>query len=139
MIPRKIVIILSLSFCLSVAAFAQLETTVHVWGEVKKPGEYRVLEGTNLLQLISKAGGPTEYANLGKVRLTHASKQPDRVIHINLSDYLEKDNFLPLPTLQTGDVVDVPRNTWYKWRTLIRIAADVAIIANAYYWFTRER
>ncbi|NIA30515.1 MAG: hypothetical protein GXO75_02275 [Calditrichaeota bacterium] len=51
-----------------------LEMVVHVWGDVRNPGEYRVPYDTNLLELISKAGGPAQYANLSKIRLTHESK-----------------------------------------------------------------
>ncbi|MBN2001371.1 SLBB domain-containing protein [candidate division KSB1 bacterium] len=52
----------------------KLEMVVHIWGEVMKPGEYRVPYDTNVLELISKAGGPTEYANLSKVRLTREAE-----------------------------------------------------------------
>ncbi len=37
----------------------KLEMIVHVFGEVARPGEYRVADDTNVLELISKAGGPT--------------------------------------------------------------------------------
>ena len=47
-----------------------LQMKVHVWGEVSKPGEYLVPYNTNVLELISKAGGPTVYSNLSKIRLT---------------------------------------------------------------------
>jgi len=48
----------------------KIEMIVHIWGEVKNPGEYRVSDDTNVLELISKAGGPTEYSNLKNVTLT---------------------------------------------------------------------
>jgi len=51
----------------------QLEMIVHVFGEVRKPGEYRVPNDTNILELISKAGGPTQYSKLRKTRLTHVN------------------------------------------------------------------
>ena len=48
----------------------QLEMVVAVWGEVRSPGEYRVPYNTNLVELISIAGGPTKDAKLSKVLLT---------------------------------------------------------------------
>jgi len=48
----------------------KLEMIVHIWGEVNRPGEYRVKDDTNVLELISKAGGPTEFSNLSEVILT---------------------------------------------------------------------
>jgi hypothetical protein len=117
---------------------AQLQVTVHIWGEVLEPGEYYVPAGTNILELISKAGGPTEFANLGKVKITRESGEPKRAFKVNLNRYLDKESYSPLPVLQKGDVVRVSRNAWSKWRTVIRVVADVAIIANVYYWLTRE-
>ena len=34
-----------------------LEMLVHILGEVQKPGEYRVPDHTDVLELIAKAGG----------------------------------------------------------------------------------
>ncbi|MBN1352211.1 SLBB domain-containing protein [candidate division KSB1 bacterium] len=48
----------------------KLEMIVHIWGEVKEPGEYRVSDNTDVLELISKAGGPTEFSDLKEVILT---------------------------------------------------------------------
>src|SRR6187455_903694 len=46
-----------------------LEMMVHILGEVQKPGEYRVPDNTDLLELLAKAGGPTEFANLSWVKI----------------------------------------------------------------------
>ena len=51
-------------------ATQKLSIEVHLWGEVTRPGVFRVPLGTNVLELISLAGGPTEYSNLSKVKLT---------------------------------------------------------------------
>ncbi len=119
--------------------FAQVEIHVHVWGEVKKPGEYYVSAGINVLELISKAGGPTEYANIGKITLTRSEMNSDRIIKVNLNNYLNNKKLkTPIPVVENGDVIRVSRNQWYRWRTLVTIVADVAIIYNAYYWFSRD-
>ena len=47
----------------------RLEIVVHVLGEVERPGEYRVPDDTDVLEAVSKAGGPTEFAHLGNVSL----------------------------------------------------------------------
>lgn len=119
--------------------WAQLQVRAYIWGEVKNAGEYYVPSGANVIELISKAGGPTEYADIGNIKITHKKGSPNRVIKIDLSDYLEKGNPRPLPILENGDVVRVPSNRWHKYRTLIRVVADIAIIANVYYWLTRAR
>ncbi|MFQ5640228.1 MAG: hypothetical protein ACE5IR_19790, partial [bacterium] len=42
---------------------------VNVWGLVGGPGQYLVPRHTDLISLISFAGGPQEGANLSKVRI----------------------------------------------------------------------
>ena len=151
----------------------QLEMVVHVWGEVKNPGEYRVPYETNLVELISKAGGPTEYANLSKIRLTremeglHLNQEALRNLvtqsragvvteknlekslknhfsrRIQLYDvnrYLENNKGLqPPPVLQPGDVVTIPFNGWHRWREIVRVAHEVAVIASVYVWYLRSK
>lgn len=51
----------------------RLEMVVAIWGEVRNPGEHRVSYNTNLVELISVAGGPTDKARLKKVQLTRQS------------------------------------------------------------------
>lgn len=112
----------------------ELMIRVHIWGEVRNAGEYLVPDGSTVLDLISKAGGPTEFASLSKLRLTHLKPHSPRYATVNLKDYLEQDNHGAPPTLVPGDVVRVPSNRWFQWNRLTRIAANVATIAGAVYW-----
>lgn len=48
----------------------ELQMVVHIWGEVRSPGEHQVSYNMNLVELISTAGGPTKDAKLSKVQLT---------------------------------------------------------------------
>lgn len=126
----------------------KVEMIVHIWGEVKSPGEYRVPDGTNVLELISKAGGPTEFANLKAVILTRrgtpadqtqagtASAKP-RVFKVNLQQYLVDQQYAQLPKLEPGDVVKLKRNSWFRWQTGIRLASQIAFLFQAMYYFTR--
>ena len=149
----------------------KLEMIVHIWGEVKSPGEYRVPYDTNMLELISLAGGPTEFGKLSKVRLTRESKGwtlteeglkalvsearsgvmteerleilldthfAKRVLYYDLSDYLEKSKGSQAPPiLQPGDVVYVSRNNWYRWKEIVGVASQIAIILSVYVWYLR--
>ena len=82
LLKKAVLVCLSLSLLfIARPSFAQLKVVVHIWGEVRSPGEYTVPAGTNILELISKAGGPTEYANMGKVKLTHPTKQSKRAMY----------------------------------------------------------
>ena len=140
-----------------------LTIVVHIWGEVNRPGEYIVSDGTNVLELISKAGGPTIYSNLSHIVLTRGNfedirnayisndsitvasqikqmpkyMQNKQIIKINLKDYLEtKSNLAPV-ILKPGDVIIVKRNMWYKWQSILRVVSQIAIFIQAWYWFSR--
>lgn len=144
------------------------QIVVHIWGEVKNPGEYKVPDGTDVLGIISKAGGPTDFSRLSKVKLTrtlqdqlalnneknhakngagHSTASMDnvslqyrqRIVEIDISKYLKQNQKTPpLPVLKTGDIVFIPKNKWFTWKTVASVIRDVAIVANAYYWFQRS-
>jgi protein involved in polysaccharide export with SLBB domain len=137
---------------------------VHIFGEVKKPGEYLVPDDTDLLELISKAGGPTEFSNLTKIKITRGlagkadirqtsfreaesmtddmiskNKIEKYVIKINLNKLLDDEKYLAtIPVLQPGDVIRVGRNAWYTWQTVIRVVSELALIAQMWYWYSRS-
>lgn len=129
----------------------QLEMMVHIIGEVQRPGEFRVPDNTNVLELFSKAGGPTPYSNLSGVTITRypnpllASRlatemtPPSRtqIMRVNLKDALKSEKAAALPMLLPGDVVVVPRNSWHTWRNVAAVARDVSVIASVYFIYVR--
>lgn len=129
----------------------QLQIVVHVMGEVARPGEYRVSDSTNLVELLSKAGGETDFSNLGSVLITRV-KTPSalrgtgnepiqmiekEILKYNVSEYLKKKTGPPPPVLKPGDVIYVSRNKWHKWRTIAAVMRDLAIVASTYFLYLR--
>jgi protein involved in polysaccharide export with SLBB domain len=120
-------------------------------GEVQKPGEYRITDGTNILELIAKAEGTTEYANLSKITIKRINynlrgisnedssniKQKMDVIKVDLNDFLKKDNSVIPPTLKPRDIVMVPRNRWYNWRLFATIIRDLSVPVGSYLLYLR--
>jgi hypothetical protein len=51
----------------------ELLIKVNIWGFVRKPGQYMVPTNTDLISLISFAGGPLEQAKIKKVKLIRAA------------------------------------------------------------------
>lgn len=121
----------------------RLEIVVHVLGEVTRPGELRVYDNTNVLEALSKAGGGTQYANLSAVTITRVNPNPslnsrrEQIIHVNIEDYLHKGAKKPLPMLQPGDVISVPRNNLSRWKTTASIIRDLSIVATTYFLYLR--
>ena len=106
----------------------ELLVPVSIWGEVEKPGFYNVPDRTDLAQLISYAGGPTEYANLSKVKLTRPGAGAANAVNVNR--YLESGDGTAVPVLQPGDTVYVHKNKRYAWRTFIQVVSELAVIAG---------
>ena len=56
----------------------ELLMRVNIWGFVKKPGQYMVPTDTDLISLMSFAGGPVEQAKIKSIKIIHASNsEPD--------------------------------------------------------------
>jgi hypothetical protein len=129
----------------------KLEIIVYILGEVIKPGEYRVYDNTNIAELLAKAGGATEFANLGSVKITRVisglqqfkgnSPSPEafrkKIIKVDIGKYFSNVNAGPLPELEPGDIVYVPSNKWHAWRSAASVMRDLAVIASAYFLYLR--
>ena len=131
----------------------RMQIVVNILGEVKQPGEYTLPDGSDVLELISHAGGATEYGNLGHVSLRRRALAPlvaqvgagapppkeGEKIEVDINSYLDDPKSAELPLLQPGDVVTVSRNRTYGWRTFFGMARDVAVVASAYFLYDRSR
>ena len=149
----------------------KLEMVVAIWGEVRNPGEYRVSYNTNLIELISIAGGPSQNAKLSNVQLTRQATEwsispatleliikesgggkikndelkrrfdaaSRKIVYYNVDKYLgDRTMLMPPPILQPGDVVNVRRSPWVRWRETIRVVHEIALIASMYAWYLRS-
>lgn len=120
----------------------KLQIIVHVWGEVNRPGQYVVPDGATVLDLISLAGGPNRFSNLSNVRLTreiikskkNKSYKIKEIRTINFKTHLNKETIEPIYILKPGDVIQVQRNTWFRFDTLLRILTQLAIIFQGLYY-----
>jgi competence protein ComEA len=52
-----------------VQAQSSNEIYVHISGETKKPGVYKIINGSRVVDLLKKAGGPTSEADLDNINL----------------------------------------------------------------------
>jgi protein involved in polysaccharide export with SLBB domain len=127
----------------------KLQIVVYVLGEVSKPGEYLVADNTDVVKLIAKAGGTTDFSNISQVTITRTNRSyaPDSptprveksLIKFDMNKYLSNPNSEPPPVLQPGDVVYVKRNTWHKWRSAFTVIRDLSVVASAYFLYLRSK
>ena len=81
---------------------------VYIYGEIANPGEYQYENNTNILAALIKAGGPTEKADLRRVRLLGMDSLHTQVAQINLQNYHDAPQFPPL-VLHGGDTIYIPK------------------------------
>jgi SLBB domain-containing protein len=142
----------------------RLQMVVYIIGEVQRPGEYSVPDNTNVLELLSKAGGGTILADMSEVTITHQVEQPEmalaahpgaatatdgsaggttvttnRVIKLNLDEFLRNGSDQPLPALRPGDVIKVPKNSVNTWRNVSAVLRDLALVASTYFVYLRVK
>lgn len=80
-------------------------STVYVMGEVNKPGTIAMAGPTTVLQALAMAGGLTQWAKTGKIRILRNGPRGVDTIRYNYGDAI---NGAPLVYLQRGDTVIVP-------------------------------
>jgi polysaccharide export outer membrane protein len=72
--------------------------TMFVFGEVRSPGSYPVRRNTTVLQALSLAGGATDYAALGRIKIIRTADGKRKEIKVRLEDLV-----------RPGDTITVPR------------------------------
>ena len=80
---------------------------VNLWGSVGKPGIHYVPTQTDLITLLSYAGGPTENARLNATYIKRWSRGKEIVLNIDTQELLESTG-TKSPILQANDVVVIP-------------------------------
>lgn len=93
---------------------------VQLWGYVKYPGYYIVPARSNINELISLAGGPTEDALLEDVRVVRTKEDGNSyMLKYNYNDLMWEDSIttkINFDRLQAGDIVVVPGEPRYFLR-----------------------
>jgi polysaccharide export outer membrane protein len=80
---------------------------VYITGEVTKPGAYSVASPLNVLQLIARAGGLSEFANRKNIYILRGNDKNNR-LHFNYKEVIKGQKSEQNITLQPGDTVVVP-------------------------------
>ena len=84
--------------------------TYFIFGEVRKPGAYQLDKETDVLEGITLAGGFTDKAAPGRVRVIRSTPTGQQVISVDMNDIIkrgQRDKAIPL---RENDVVVVPES-----------------------------
>lgn len=108
----------------------EITMPINLWGHVRNPGRYEVPISTDIVQLVSYAGGPMAEANLSSVKIARVVRGVDAVrtveFDVNL-DHLDKLDE-KARRLEPGDTIFIEANS-VTFREVFDIATTTALIA----------
>ena len=106
-----------------------LNIKVSVWGFVKYPGKYVIPMESNVYDLLSYAGGPSEDAHLDDLRIFKTFEDSSReMVKFNYDDLLWDENlkeFKNAPGLDAGDILLVPGSQRLYFKDYLQIGLSV--------------
>ena len=112
----------------------QLIMKVNIWGRVEKPGQYFVPSDTDLITLISVAGGPADKSRIDNVRVVRVNESgAEEVIEVNIKKFLKTGDRALIPDLKPEDTILVAGSMWFIFTTVVQVVSQLAIVANVYY------
>ncbi len=99
---------------------------VKVIGAVNKPGFFTLEENVNVFELIYLAGGPSEKADLSRVRRFFKNEEKTLEEVIDIQKFLDDGNMDKIPTVHEGEVIIV-YSRWFDWTKLLAIMNNVLL------------
>lgn len=113
----------------------ELLVPVNIWGFVRQPGQYMVPNNTDLITLLSFAGGPTESAKISKIQIVRSDpKLGNMIIPIDVKKYLETADPRLVPVLRPGDTVIVKGTTFYWIGRFFEFLGKLTVFAQIFYF-----
>lgn len=155
---KSLVFVVVLLFLIPIALFAQtsqgfssgfasqyklgsedeLLVPINIWGFVLKPGQYMVPNNTDLVSLLSYAGGPNESAKISNIRIVRSDPHNgDKVYNINVKKYLDTADSRLIPTLKPGDTIVVKATTFHWVNRFFDFLSRLSVFAMMYYYIDR--
>ena len=113
----------------------ELLIRVNIWGKVTRPGQYFVPASTDLITLISVAGGPIARSRLTDIRVVRTNEQgEDEVILVNVKKFLKTGDKRLIPALKPEDTVVVHGSVWQLVGDVTQVVGSLASVAVVYFY-----
>ncbi|MBN2028792.1 hypothetical protein JW824_00970 [bacterium] len=111
---------------------------INIWGFVEKPGQYLVPMNTDLISLLSFAGGPREGAKITNIRIVSSDPSlMNKIQEINVKKFLETGDPKLIPILRPRDTIVVKGTTFNWFREFISFISSLSFIGTFAYYMTR--
>ena len=118
-----------------IGATNELLIRVNIWGRVLRPGQYFIPSTTDLITLISVAGGPEKRSRLDNVRIVRNRENNPEVIIVNIKKFLKTGDKRLIPNLEPEDTIVLSGSTWQLFADAVGVVSQLAVVANVYFWF----
>lgn len=115
---------------LSVSITSSQQNIVSVLGSVGSPDNYPVVKSASLFEILSKAGGTTEQADLRNIKIYQQGKTSDP-LEVDLTRYLNKGEAGTIAVVHPGDIVYVPQEE-NMIRELSSFMRDVVLLLGIF-------
>jgi protein involved in polysaccharide export with SLBB domain len=89
--------------------------TFAVYGWVNSPGVYPLHQPILLTEALAHANPIRQYADLTKVKILRGDRENPEAFTVNLDKLHSTKTVDPLPVIQPGDTIYVPRNFYSRW------------------------
>lgn len=115
----------------------ELLVPINIWGFVMKPGQYLVPNNTDLISLLSFAGGPNENARLSNIRIIRNDpRMGTKIWKIDVKKYIDTGDRKLIPALRPGDTVIVKGTSFHWINKFFEFVSKIAVFAQIYYLIT---
>jgi protein involved in polysaccharide export with SLBB domain len=110
----------------------EITMSINLWGLVQHPGRYEVPISTDLVQLISFAGGPMAEADMGEVKITRTERREDEIRRVEFTLNLKSLERLDSQSLslRPGDTIYIERVA-FNWPDVFTVLTTASTIAIA--------
>jgi len=115
----------------------ELSMKINLWGFVNAPGRYEIPISTNLIQLITYAGGPKQYAEMDEVKIYRLQDDGSRdIIDVNI----ENPDSTPESQLRLydEDTIVIDHSSVVTWKEIFSVIyAPLSLALSLFYILDR--
>ena len=115
----------------------ELRINVNIWGYINYPGRYEIPISTNLIQLVTLAGGPKTHALMDEIMIYRVTSDGRRIlVEVDLEDP-ENINEAEV-ILRNEDTIVIDYSAIITWNQIFSIIATPLAVAASILVLVRE-
>ncbi|WP_020580527.1 SLBB domain-containing protein [Endozoicomonas elysicola] len=116
------------------------EAAIYIMGAVIEPGRYAFNEDMGFLDILSASEGPSEEADLSRIRVIHRNEGVPKVSKVNLLQYFETGDESLLPKVKAEDTIFIAsrKRKWVEKHPEDTVRIMGSVFKSGRYEFTNN-